>query len=218
MKYVMGALEKSCRDTLPLKLRYCLESLSKNFTPKCVRALDRGFDVNDYYRYFLKRGERFIIRAKKNRDFIYNGQTCNIMDMALHYKGAYCMNLKNKSSKGVQCKMNCIPARLCKLPADELVLVAVYGFGSDPMLLFNNLKMREKKRLCHIVTKVYLMRWHIEKYFKFKKQQFELEDLRVMSLKSIRNLNLPAMLAAGYIGLTSSVHEQERHKWLLCKK
>ncbi len=35
-----------------------LESLSKNFTPKCVRTLDRGFDANDYYRYFLKRGER----------------------------------------------------------------------------------------------------------------------------------------------------------------
>ena len=52
------------------------------------------------------------------------------------------------------------------------------------------------------------MRWRIEEYFRFKKQQFALEDLRVMSLQSIRNLNLFAMLAAGYIGLTSSVHEE----------
>ena len=51
------------------------------------------------------------------------------------------------------------------------------------------------------------MRWRIEEYFKFKKQQFELEDLRVMSLQSIRNLNMFATLAAGYIGLTSSAHK-----------
>lgn len=56
------------------------------------------------------------------------------------------------------------------------------------MLLLSNLRMQEKKRLCHIVTKVYLLRWRIEEYFRFKKQQFELEDLRVMSLQSIRNL------------------------------
>ena len=54
----------------------CLESLSKNFTPKCVRALDRGFGANDYYRYFLKRGERFIIRAKKNRNVITPAVKC----------------------------------------------------------------------------------------------------------------------------------------------
>ena len=43
--------------------------------------------------------------------------------------------------------------------------------------------------------------------FKFKKQQFELQNLRVMSLQSIRNLNLFATLAIRYIGLTSSMHE-----------
>lgn len=67
--------------------------------------------------------------------------------------------------------------------------------------------MQEKKKLCHIVAKVYLMRWQVEEYFKFKRQQFELEDLRVMSLQFIRNLNMLAKLAGGYIGLTSSAHK-----------
>lgn len=53
----------------------CLESLSENFSSKCVRTLDRGFDANEYYRYFLKRSERFVIRAKKNRNVIYGGET-----------------------------------------------------------------------------------------------------------------------------------------------
>ncbi len=47
----------------------------------------------------------------------------------------------------------------------------------------------------------------IEEYFKFKKQQFELEDLRVMSLQSIHSLNMFATLATSYIGLTSSAHK-----------
>ncbi len=184
-----------------------LESLSKNFTPKCVRTLDRGFDANNYYRYFLKRGERFVIRAKKNRNVIYNGKARNIMDVTLRYKGAYRMDFKDKKGKSIQCKMSCIPVRLCEFPSKELVLTAVYGFGEEPMPLLSNLKMQEKKKLCHIITKVYLLRWRIEEYFRFKKQQFELEDLRVMSLQSIRNLNLFAMLAVGYISFTTAVHK-----------
>lgn len=118
------------------------------------------------------------------------------------------MDFKDKSGKSVQCKMSCIPVRLCEFPAKELVLTAVYGFGEEPMLLLSNLKMQEKKKLCLIITKVYLLRWRIEEYFKFKKQQFELEGLRVMSLQSIRGLNFFATLAAGYISLTSSIHKE----------
>lgn len=185
----------------------CLQSLSENFSSRCVRTLDRGFDANDYYRYFLKRGERFVIRAKKNRNVIYKGQTRNIMDVALQYKGAYRMDFKDKKGKTIQCKMSCIPVQLCEFPTKELVLTVVYGFGEAPMLLLSNLKMQEKKKLCHIITKVYLLRWRIEEYFRFKKQQFELEDLRVMSLQSIRNLNLLATLAVAYISLTTVVHK-----------
>ena len=184
----------------------CLESLTRHFSPKCVRTLDRGFDANDYYRYFIKHEERFVIRAKKNRNVIYNGETCNIMDVASRYKGHYRMDFTDKAGRTINCKISCIPVRLCEFPTKELVLVAVYGLGAEPMLLLSNLRLQEKKRLCHIVTKVYLSRWRIEEYFRFKKQQFELEDLRVMSLQSIRNLNLMATLAVGYISLVSSIH------------
>lgn len=58
-----------------------------------------------------------------------------------------------------------------------------------------------------IATKVYLMRWHIEEYFKFKKRQFRLEDLRVLSLQLIGNLNLFATLTAGYIAIVNAEKE-----------
>lgn len=115
--------------------------------------------ANDYFRHFLKQGERFVIRVKKNRSVIYNERTCNIMDGAGKHKGNYRMDFEDRHGKKVACKMSCIPVRLCVFPEKELVLAAVYGFGAEPMLLLSNLRMQEKKQLCHIVAKVYLMRW-----------------------------------------------------------
>ena len=185
----------------------CLQSLSSHFSKTCVRTLDRGFDANEYYKYFLKNEESFVIRAKKNRNVIYNGKTQNIMSVANKYKGNYRMDFMDKHGKKIECKISYISVRLCEFPNRELVLVAVYGFGTQPMLLLTNLEITERKKLCLIAAKVYLMRWRIEEYFKFKKQQFELEDLRVMSLQSIRNLNIFATLAAGYIGIMDSEKE-----------
>ena len=199
---VFSAAEKGVISATHENLQ-CLKSLSAHFTKNCVRTLDRGFDANDYYRYFLMTNEKFVIRSKKNRNVIYNGKTQNIMDVAGNYKGNYRMDFKDKHGKKIECKISYIPVRLCEFPNKTLVLVVVYSFGAQPMLLLTNLDLSEKKKLCMIATKVYLMRWRIEEYFKFKKQQFELEDLRVMSLQSIRNLNLFATLVTGYIGIMS---------------
>lgn len=185
----------------------CLKSLSSNFSKNCIRTLDRGFDANDYYRYFIKNDEKFVIRTKKNRNVIYKGRTQNIMNVATKYKGNYRMDFIDKRGKKAECKISYIPVKLCEFPDKDLVMVVVYGFGSQPMMLLTNLELSEKKKLCLIAAKVYLMRWRIEEYFKFKKQQFELEDLRVKSLKSIRNINLLATLATGYIGMISSEKE-----------
>ena len=48
------------------------------------------------------------------------------------------------------------------------------------------------------------MRWRIEEYFKFKKQSFDFENLRVQSLQSIRNLDLLLTLAIGSISELSN--------------
>ena len=78
---VFSAAEKGFISATHENLQ-CLKSLSAHFSKNCVRTLDRGFDANDYYRYFLKNDEKFVIRSKKNRNVIYNGKTQNIMDVA----------------------------------------------------------------------------------------------------------------------------------------
>ena len=149
---VFSAAEKGVISATHENLQ-CLKSLSAHFTKNCVRTLDRGFDANDYYRYFLKNDEKFVIRSKKNRNVIYNGKTQNIMDVAGNYKGNYRMDFKDKHGKKIECKISYIPVRLCEFPNKTLVLVAVYGFGAQPMLLLTNLDLSEKKKLCMIATK-----------------------------------------------------------------
>ena len=149
---VFSAAEKGVISATHENLQ-CLKSLSAHFSKNCVRTLDRGFDANDYYRYFLKNDEKFVIRSKKNRNVIYNGKTQNIMDVAGNYKGNYRMDFKDKHGKKIECKISYIPVRLCEFPNKTLVLVAVYGFGAQPMLLLTNLDLSEKKKLCMIATK-----------------------------------------------------------------
>lgn len=176
----------------------CFKFLSSHFSKSNIRTMDRGYDCNKYYEYFIKHSEKFIIRAKKNRNVIYKDNTVNILKLANKFKGKYKLEYKDKSGVNRSVKISIIPIRLCEFKNTELNLVVVYGFGSTPMLLITNLKS-DDKRLCVAVCKVYLMRWRIEEYFKFKKQSFEFENLKVRSLKSIRNLDLLLTIAIGYI-------------------
>lgn len=98
--------------------------------------------------------------------------------------------------------MSLIPINLPIAPLKELTLVAVYGFGEIPMMLISSLKSSDD-RLAKAVTKVYLMRWRIEEYYRFKKQQFGFEDFRVQSLTSIRALNSMLTILIGLIGTFS---------------
>ena len=179
-----------------------LKFLSGHFGKNNIRAFDRGYDNNRYYEYLIKHNEKFVIRAKKNRDVIYKGKRINIMELAHRFKGKYRLKFRRKNGIGADCKISIIPIRLVCRPDDELNLVVCYGFGKEPMLLITSLKS-DDKRLGVAIVKVYLMRWRIEEFYRFKKQQFGFENLRVRSLKSIRNLDLLLTVAVGYIGFIS---------------
>ena len=186
-----------------------LSFLRKNFKRSNIRAFDRGYDANVYYEDLIKNKEKFIIRAKKNRDVIYKDKRINILALAKRFKGKYSLKFKNKVGFEADCKISIIPIKLPYRPNDDMNLVVCYGFGKTPLMLITNLKS-EDRRLAVAVTKVYLMRWRIEEFYRFKKQQLDFEGFRVRSLNSIRTLDLLLTIAIGYIGLISEKQEQRR--------
>jgi len=185
-------------DEVLKALRY----VSKTFGRQGIRTLDRGYDALVYYEYFSKTHEKFIIRAKTNRHVCFRGKTHNIWEVAKLFKGKYRLDFQGKKGTVISCKTSVIPVSLPKHPKIPLNLVVVYGFGKEPMLLLTNLKS-DDPRLANTIVKVYLMRWRIEEYFRFKKQQYNWEDFRVRSLNAIRTLHRTLTLLTGLIGMLS---------------
>lgn len=179
-----------------------LEFLSAHFPKSNIRALDRGYDCGYIFDYFIPRDESFIVRAVGNRNCIYKGMKILISKLVKGFKGQYVLKFEAKDGKKVNCKISIVPVALPDYPDKKLNLVICNGFGKEPLMLLTNLDS-DDKRLCVAITKVYLMRWRIEEYYRFKKQGFGFEKFLVRSLKSIRNLDLLLTVAIGHIGVLS---------------
>ncbi|WP_113802828.1 hypothetical protein [Garciella nitratireducens] len=95
-----------------------------------IKALDRGYDDNKFYKYFTKNEEQFVIRAKRNRDVIDNGKVINILNLANKYKGRYVTIMKNKAGKARKCKFSYIPISLPAIPDEKLTLIIIRGGAS----------------------------------------------------------------------------------------
>jgi hypothetical protein len=179
-----------------------LEFLTQHFPATNIRALDRGYDAGYVFDYFIPRNESFIIRMVGNRNCIYKGETILISELARQFKGKYSLEFKTQDGKKTKCKISIVPVLLPIYPDKPMNLVVCRGIGKKPLLLLTNMDSTDK-RLCVTITKVYLMRWRIEEYYKFKKQGFGFEKFLVRSLISIRNLDFILTVAIGYIGILS---------------
>jgi hypothetical protein len=177
------------------------EYLSSHFSKTTIRALDRGYDAGYVFDYFIPRQETFIIRMK-DRMILYKGQKVHLKELAKRFKGKYALTFQAKKGKVIHCKISIVIVSLPEYPDVPLNLVICNGFGKEPLLLLTNLESTDS-RLCVTITKVYLLRWRIEEYYKFKKQGFGFEKFLVRSLQSIRNLDLLLSIAIGYIGTLS---------------
>ena len=175
--------------------------LSSHFPNTTIRALDRGYDAGYVFDCFIPREETFIVRMN-DRLALYKGEKVLISQLAKRFKGKYSLKFEAKNGKQANCKVSIVAVSLPDYPDVPLNLIVCNGLGKEPLLLLTNLDSADK-RLCVTIIKVYLMRWRIEEYYKFKKQGFGFEKFLVRSLRSIRNLDLLLTIAIGYIGVLS---------------
>jgi len=92
---------------------------------------------------------------------------------------------------------NALPVRL---PGRDytLFLVVVKGFGTEPMMLLTSCPVNVKiKEAVWRIVEIYLTRWKCDESFRYIKQCYNLEDIRVRHYTSIRNL-VVLILAVAY--------------------
>lgn len=90
----------------------------------------------------------------------------------------------------------------------------MYGVSKEkPMLLLTSKEIKNKEEV-HNVVRSYMSRWKIESYFRFKKQEYGLEGVRLRTLKGQRVMN---MFLTSVIGKIATLIEQVNEKLLSIK-
>jgi len=183
-----------------------LEHLGKHFGHAGIRVMDRAFDDVKIYEHCFQNTQKFIVRAKKNRLVIYNGELWNIEDLANTFKGKIKLTHTDKYGKKHTLRIWHIQVQLPEVEGKTFTLVIVHGYDKkdpEPCMLLTNMDGNGKQKSQRIL-KTYLMRWRVEEYYRFKKVQFDLENIRVLSLESLKTLNLLVSMLTGWLSLLSA--------------
>lgn len=182
---------------------YTLESIKaveevcgKDFTG----IFDRGFDDNKIYDYMSKNGHNFVIRLDDERQLLFKGKRRSVGEVSKTRKGKIKMITLFDNNDEKELMISYTKAIL-PYNKKEYTLVIVYGLSEDkPMKLLTNLEYAEKEDVIKIV-RLYLSRWRIEEYFRGKKQEYNLENMRVRTLESMNNLNMMLTIHLGHLAI-----------------
>jgi hypothetical protein len=184
-----------------------------------IWTIDRGGDRKKLLEPLLDRGERFVIRSTGKRSVIDRHNLCgNVAEVAgrcrLRHR-ARIIKIQDGQEKIYELRYG---AELIRLPGrpEKLWLVVIAGFGQQPLMLLTNVPVaaRDSQSVWWIVQ-IYLTRWKIEETFRFVKQSYNLEDIRVMKYQRLKNLvvlvTAVAYFAATFLG-------QQMKLRILCEK
>ena len=207
---LFSALEKGFISVNDEYLK-AIEYLGEKYDKKGIFALDRGFDDRKYFKKFTDLDLSFVIRMKKNRDIANaeSGIVENIKKKAKRVKMKWNYNYKDKKGITRTAYTGYMKVTIPDVEDKTFYLVVIKSeeFPNDPMMLLTNM-VPENDEFTKVVNKVYIRRWKIEEYFRFKKQQFGFEKELVRTLNSIRTLNVLLTIVIGFIGMFSDNQKQ----------
>ena len=194
----------SCKsNNFESKNKYTMESIKAaeelvgdNF----IGVFDRGYDDNKIIHYMSI--HKFVIRLDDERVLLFKGKRHSVEEIAQGRKGKIKMKALFDDNEEKELKISYTKV---KLPYNkkEYTLVIVYGLSEEhPMKLLTNLEYAKKENVIKIV-RLYLSRWRIEEHFRGKKQEYDFENMRVRTLKSMNNLNMMLTIHLGYMAMLS---------------
>jgi hypothetical protein len=153
-----------------------------------IWVIDRGADRSRIYQGMLDRHIRFVIRMTGKRHLLFQGQPISALAIthktACHVEREVIIQREGKTQK----KKITLGYEAVQLPGrpESLYLVVIKGFGEKPMMLLTNLSAHQigADRLLEI----YLTRWKCEESYRFIKQSYNLEDIRLLTYTGLRNM------------------------------
>lgn len=181
---------KSCPNETMKSEKYVIDRIKKDRNSKIIVVKDRGYDSFELFKSTIDNKVSFVVRLEGNRNLLFKGKKRLVSDVASTRKGKIHTKLMYKGDN-TDCYISYTTVQLPKMKEKDLNLVIIYRKEeeNDPMYLLTDLQIKTKEDV-EKIARIYMLRWRIEEYFKSKKQNYDFENFRLRSLKSINNLNV----------------------------
>ena len=171
------------------KNKYLYELLDNNFKTfkGSTYVFDRGFDNTDLIKKIINSDNHFIIRLKQNRKYLINNKKYTVEEISNKRKGK--VFLKTYSSKGlITNRLSYVKVNLLGINKPLNLIISYSDNNFELCYLLTDIEINNAHDL-KVVTRTYFKRWKIEEFFRFKKQQYNFEDIRVRSINALRVIN-----------------------------
>jgi len=195
--HIHSSTEKDYKSTNTVTYQG-LDEIISVLNEKAVFVFDRGYDMNKLFKYMYKNQQDFVVRLTEKRNLFYKGKLYKSPTLRDSRKGKIKTTVLFQGEQK-ECYISHLNVQITAAKKN-MRLVLVYGLGEKPMMLATNKPILSKEDAVGIL-RLYLSRWRIEEYFRFKKQEYDFENFRVRDLKAINNLNLLLTYTLGFIGM-----------------
>jgi len=218
-------------EGLTKKIIHIITMIIKYIGVNGVWAIDRAGDNNELIGFFAANKLKFVTRLKLNRWLIFNNRKGKQMQTQAERLGNYIdLPFKAKITKidqgkeiELELQYGITPIRLKDIPAEVFYAVIIKGFGQKPMVLLTNLQVD----ICnpnevYAIIERYLTRWKCDECFRYIKQSYNLEDVRLLSYNGIRNMTVfvhaIAYFTSIWIGLDLKMKLMKEKIFILSKR
>jgi tRNA threonylcarbamoyladenosine modification (KEOPS) complex Pcc1 subunit len=165
-----------------------IKTVKKGIGNKGIIMIDRGGDRKNLFMELDENRSEFLIRMNSQKRHLQIGDKKLYPDEIFKiYK--YKARFQKKKDGREETKKIRYTFRKVRIPKVDGVftLIGVRGLGNKPLFLITNVEVKDKRKALWLI-KGYLSRWIIEESFRWIKQAYNVEDIRVQKYKSLRNI------------------------------
>jgi len=187
---------KSINDETSKQLEHIVPNILKE--QKGIFSFDRGYDASSYATYIDGKGQYYVIRAKEKRKYNTSKGKKNILEIAKSYKGKYSFTYK-----GVDNVIKFAKASSTKVTHKDFkegfwLVIETIHCENDIRVYLTNIDCSTKDGIIKTL-KAYRLRWRIEEYFRFIKQEYEFEKFMIRDIKAINSLFICMNIAVTFL-------------------